>query len=410
MAPYGRYLTSGSDLLRLVLAYSVCDWPLRMVGAWATVKGLGQLSDVAVLRRLRNSRLFLERIIEYWLARRQSELAGRPIRLQLRDASIVSRPGSRGTDWRHHVEFDLGAVCVTGIELTDSSGGETLQRIPVQENDIVVGDRIYAQRNGLGMVAAQKGYFITRNIWQNLPLETEDGQKINLIEWLRTQSQYPCEQSAWITTPEGRFEVRLIAQRLPDEEAEEARRRARQASRKKGHTPAKETLFAAGYILLVTNLPAAEWPTEQVLELYRLRWQIELLFKRLKSILNPDNLRAKDPVLAQVYLLGKLVGALLIDEWTISLANDKLAGWFGDTTCPVSLWRWMELWADVLRQAVRGAITASRIRACLPDLGRYLRDRPRKRRQQAAYARRQLNVFHPPVDLFSRVKHGLSIS
>src|SRR3989338_3259353 len=50
-----REVKSAADLLRLVLAYSVCDWSLRLVGLWATVIGLGHLSDTAVLKRLRHS-------------------------------------------------------------------------------------------------------------------------------------------------------------------------------------------------------------------------------------------------------------------------------------------------------------------------------------------------------------------
>lgn len=405
-----REVKSAADLLRLALAYSVCDWSLRIVGAWAMVIGLGHLSDVAVRKRLRNALPFLGCIIGCWVARRQSQLVGRPVRVDIVDASVISKPGSHGTDWRLHVKFNLTIFGITTIELTDSSGGETLTRHPVQENETVVGDRAYGHRKGVGSVSAANGYFLTRIAWQNLPLETENGQEIDPIEWLKAQSQYPCERPAWVTTPKGRVKVRLIAQRLPKKKAEKARRRARKTSRKKGHTPSKETLFAAGYTILVTNLPSTEWTTEQVLVLYRFRWQIELLFKRLKSILNLDHLRAKDPVLAQVYLLGKLVAALLLDEWTVSLANDELAGWFRDTTRPVSLWRWMDLWAGVLRQAIRGTMTVSRIFACLPYLARYLRDAPRKRRQHAAYARRLSDVFCLPVDLFSSVQHDSSIA
>lgn len=215
----------------------------------------------------------------------------------------------------------------------------------------------------------------------------------------------------WVVTPEGRSEVRLIAQRLPEDKAEEARRRARRASRKKGHTPSKETLFAAGYVLLVTNLPAVAWPIEQVLLLYRLRWQVELLFKRLKSILNLDRLRAKDPVLAQVYLLGKLVGALLLEDWTADLmADSDVACWFEDTVRPVSPWRWTSLWADLLLHAIRGAVTLTRLLAVLPRLARYLCDAPRKRRQQAACARRWLNALALPADALRVNRHELAFA
>jgi len=398
-----REVKSGLDLLRLVLAYSVCDWSLRVVGAWATIIGLGHLSDVAVRKRLRNTLPLLGRIIGEWLQKRKQTLAGRAVRLRLVDASVISEPGSKGTDWRLHVGFDLGAFSMTGIEITDVSGGETLNRHAGEAGEIIVGDRGYAHRKGLGSIFAALAYFVVRVTWQNLPLETAEGDKFNPIEWLRAQSSYPCETLVWVVTPEGRFQARLVAQRLPKDKAEEARRRARKASQKKGYTPSKETLFAAGYVLLITNLPAAEWNTKQVLALYRLRWQVELLFKRLKSILNLDRLRAKDPVLAQVYLLGKLVGALILEDWTADLAAGELAEWFEDTVRPVSPWRWMNLWTGLLRQAIRGPVTLSHVLAALPYLARYLCDAPRKRRQQAACARKWLNAFASPVEMFSPI-------
>ena len=406
-----REVKSALDLLRLVLAYSVCDWSLRLVGAWAMMIGLGSLSDVAVRKRLRNSLAWLGRIIGKWLQKRQEQLAGRAVCLRLIDASTASQPGSKGTDWRLHAKFDLGAFSMTGIEVTDASGGESLKRHTAQKGEIDIADRGYAHRKGLGTIFAARAYVVVRITWQNLPLETAEGQKFDLMRWLRGQSRYPCETAVWMVTPAGRFEVRLAAQRLPEDKAEEARRRARKASRKKGRTPSKETLFAAGYILLVTNLPALTWTIEQVLALYRLRWQVELLFKRLKGILNLDRLRTKDPTLAQVYLLGKLVGALLLEEWTADLAAGELAEWFEDAVRPVSPWRWMSLWTDLLRQAIRGPVTLSCVLAALPCLARYLCDAPRKRRQQAACARQWLNAFAFPVEVFNPVdRHEFALA
>ena len=110
-----REVKSPLDLLRLVLAYSVCDWSLRLVGAWATTIGLGHLSDVAVRNRLRNTLPWLGRIIGTWLQRRQKGLTGRAVCVRLIDATVISEPGSQGTDWRVHARFDLGAVSMPGV-------------------------------------------------------------------------------------------------------------------------------------------------------------------------------------------------------------------------------------------------------------------------------------------------------
>lgn len=261
----------------------------------------------------------------------------------------------------------------------------------------------------MGTFLAALAYIVVRTNGHNLPLETADGQKFDLLSWLKARPlSAACEVPVGVTTPQGRFEVRLIAQPLPPPAAEEARRRMRKNSRKAGHTPSELSLGVASFVLLVTNLPAPVWLIDQVLALYRLRWQVELLFKRLKSLLDLDQLRAKDPVLAQVYLLGKILGVLLMEDWTDDLRTDQ-PDWLEDTTRPLSLWRWTALCTDLLRQAIRGPPTLARCLAALPRLARYLRDAPRKRRQQAACARQWLNALGVPVELFSKVEHYESI-
>jgi hypothetical protein len=401
-----REVRSALDLLRMVLAYSVCDWSLRLVGSWATVIGLCNISDVAVRKRLRNTEAWLGRIIGRWLEKRQNQLAGRAVRVRLIDGSTVSEPGSQGIDWRLHAKYDLESFSLTGVEVTDIRGGETLARHAAEEGEIVVADRGYAHRNGVGVFLAASAYVVVRSNGRNLPLETAGGQKFDVLKWLKAQtSQQPGEVLTWVTTPQGRFDVRLIAQRLPKAKAEEARRRVRRNSRKKGYTPSELSLVGAGFVLLVSNLPESLWSAEEVLALYRLRWPIELLFKRLKSILDLDQLRAKDPVLAQVYLLGKLLAVLILEEWTRDLRYD-LPEWFDDTVRPLSLWRWTVLWGDLLRQAIRGPLTLARCLAALPRLARYLRNAPRKRRQQAAHARQWLGALNATAVVFHNVDHG----
>ncbi len=103
----------------------------------------------------------------------------------------------------------------------------------------------------------------------------------------------------------------------------------------RAHAP-KGDLFAAGYLLLLTNLPAGVWGAEAILGLYRLRWQVELLFERLKPILQLENLRVKDPVLAQVYLPGKVLALLLMEE-VAQVAADERDRWVREADRPLSI-------------------------------------------------------------------------
>jgi hypothetical protein len=397
-----RKVQTSGDLLRLVLAYSLWDWSLRQVGAWATVLGLAELSDVAVRQRLRRSRQWLSQLVGQALG--WVRLAGGQtgLRLRLIDATVITQPGSRGTDWRVHVSFELGRLRLDEWDVTDAHGGETLLRHAVQAGEIVVGDRAYAHRAGLGHLLAAGAQFVVRTNGHNLPLQTPHGQRLELRAWLQglAPDVVRRERVVWVTTPAGRYRLRLIAQRLPAEAAQAALRRAAQTSRKKGHTLSALSRLMAGWVVVVSNLPAETWPARDVLALYRVRWQVELLIKRFKSVLALDQLRTKDPELAQVYLLGKALGVLLLDQWT-SQHLQALSAWFDDTTRPVSLWRWTAFWWEQLRALVRGEITLTMIQQALPKLSRYLRDSPRQRRSQLACTRQwlqRLGVAGPVPD------------
>ncbi len=384
-----REIKTAKDLLRLVLAYSVCDWSLRLVGLWACLKGIGYLSDVAVMKRLQRAKTWLTLLIGTLLEARRLQLkAAHPARVRIVDGSSISGPGSKGTDYRLHLILDLGNQRIDGVEVSDVSGGESLARHQSQPGDIWLADRGYARCHGVGTALKAGGDIAIRIGWATFPLEDEDGRPFDLFSWLRQlPATGPGEQNVKITSAEGRFSLRLIGQRLPQKAAERARRRIRRQANKKGRTPDKRTLEAAGYVFLVTSLSAGQWTAIQVLELYRLRWQVELIFKRLKSILHLDQLRAKGPELAQTYLLGKVLAALIIDVMT-DQATQRHPALFAETPRPISAWRWMIVGRDFLFTAVRGHISWQGFLDKLPALQRYLCITSRRTRQnQAASAR-----------------------
>lgn len=384
-----RGIRSAKDLLRMIFAYAVCDWSLRLVGAWLATLGLAEISDVAILDRIKNSQRWLGWLVGDFLNRRQTRLS-KPKRVRLRIVDATELVDSRHHNWFVHACLDLGEECLAGVEVTDAHSGESLARFPGQPGEIVLGDRGYAHAKGLGASLASGAELVVRCHWRNLVLEQADGRRLDVLGWLRTSSGssfgHPIERRVWLTTPAGRFPLRLIAAALPQEALERARQRVQETARKKGRTSSQDNLFAAGFILVLTNLPADTWLAEQVLELYRLRWQVEVLFKRYKSIFQLDQLRAHDPELVQTYLLAKLLAAFWLEELVYG-TQAILAEWFADTTRPVSVWRLYQwTWAQ-FRSSIQGHISWSQLVAALPRLERFFRDTHRRRPQQLAAAR-----------------------
>jgi hypothetical protein len=383
-----RAIRNAGDLLRMIFFYVLSDCSLRLVGIWALMRGIGYLSDVAILNRLRKSHVWMGELVGKLLEKRCSELKSLPgIRLRIIDATSVSGPGSHTTDWRAHLSFDLSNLCLDGIELTDRYGGESLVRFPAQPNEIEIADGAYSFASGMGPGLAQGVGQVVRINWRNVPVYMPGGERFEIIPWLRTLIG-PAERFIDFRTPQGCFQLRLIAAPLPPEKAEEARRRAKLKNQRKQHRhqPTAETLFAAGFVLLLTNLSLQNWPLIRVLSLYRIRWQIELLIKRLKSLIQLDHLRAKDPQLAQTYLLAKLLVALIIDEIN-GAAHSNQPDWFLSLERPVSVFRLTQLHLEAFRQLVYGPYPFRFLFRYLQVLRRYLCDHPRRRRQKLAWAR-----------------------
>lgn len=389
-----RGVESAVGLLRMVLGYSVLDYSLRLLGIWCTVVGIGHLSKTALRQRLSHCRGWLGRLVVLALQQQKLSLPkGKHVRLQLVDAAVFTQPGSRGTDWRLHLCFDLGAMCLDQVALTDGKGAEGLGRFSFAPGTICIADRAYALAKSLGHLCAQGAWLVVRTGWNRLAFETETGERFDVAGWLRQQhlppKGPPSEVRVWIRTPPGRFALRLVAQALPAAAAEKARRKVGEAARKNKHTPDARSLYTAGFILLLTNLPPTDWPMPRVLQLYRFRWQVELAFKRWKSLLHMQQVRCTAPELVQVYLLGKLLGLLFIERIQLQLFAcypDR----FHSTHRPISFWRLTSLLWHELCLFLRGPLLIAKILAQFPLLCRYLCDDPRERPQQAAIARRLL--------------------
>jgi hypothetical protein len=310
------------------------------------------------------------------------------VRLRLVDATVISRPGSQGTDWRVHLSFDIGHMCLDGIEITDAQGGESLVRFDPRADEIYVADRGYSAARGLGAILATCARLVIRINWHNLPLHTEQGQRLDLIHWLEGLKR-TTERRVVVSSSQGAFPVRLIAYPLPAQNAQQSRERVRKQAKKKGKKLSHSTWLAAGFVLLITNLPSNTWEASRILWLYRIRWQIELNIKCLKSLLHLDHLRAQDPQLVQTYLFAKLLAALLLDQ-LVQQAEEQAPELFKSLQRPTSIWRLRNLFFLGLRNMIVGPFSLARILTNLSHLNRYLCDTPRNRIQQLAWARRFL--------------------
>lgn len=318
-----REVVDGVALLRIALARGPGGLSLRQTAAWASMLGIVELSNPGVKYRLDQATDFLAALVERLLA---AKVPGAELRwpgrtLRLADGTCVSQPGSTGTDWRVHGVFDLGRGGFSHLDLTDKHGAEALERGVPQPGEIRIGDRNYARASALRRFRAQSGGtadFIVRLGWNALQLTNPAGRPFDLIGYLECLPPDPSPHEVNLRASVGRDEpalaVRLIVQRKTPEAAEATRSALRRAAARKGKALDPRSPIAAEFMILATSLPKSGYSAKAVLAAYRLRWQIELAFKRLKSLLHIDKLPTWTERGSRSWLYAHLILALLCDD------------------------------------------------------------------------------------------------
>jgi IS4 transposase len=167
--------------------------------------------------------------------------------------------------------------------------------------------------------ACGKADFIVRAGWNALQLTTPRGKAFDLIGHLQNlpADMEPHEvnvRAAAAVRGETALRLRLIIRRKMPEAAEATRLALRRAAIKKGKKLDPRSLTAAAFMIVVTSLPAKGYKAQDILAVYRLRWQIELAFKRLKSLLHRDKLPTRTERTSRSWLYAHLIVALLSDD------------------------------------------------------------------------------------------------
>lgn len=214
-----------------------------------------------------------------------------------------------------HAEYDLARGRFVDLTLTDHHTSETLTWFTPECGDLVIADRYYAKAKQLTHVVGCGADVIVRRGITGCRVVHPDGRKFDLNTTLETISTDETRDlPVLVPVDDGApIRARLIIRHM-GEHAAQAQQRARRKAAKAGQKAHAKRLKAAQYCMLLTTLTAETASADDVLALYRLRWQIEIAFKRLKSLVGLADLQAKEPRLTRSCLYAKLILALLRED------------------------------------------------------------------------------------------------
>lgn len=312
---------SAENLLRVLLLHLGCGHSLQETVLRARRAQLAELTAVALWHRLQKSADWLRGLCVELFRERGLELAGAAgFQVRALDATTVKEPGRTGSLWRIHYSVCLPSLACDFFQLTATEGagtGESFRRFPIRTGDYLLADRGYSTAAGLRYVVSAGAFATVRVNTGALPLATPAGGPFDLLEavqGLRRAGDVGC----WPVAAHDRSGTaavgRVCALRKTTEAIRLAHRGLRRQASKRGKRLQPRTLEFAKYVILFTTFPPETFPAATVLEWYRTRWQVELVFKRFKSLAQLGHLPKHTDESAQAWLYGKLLVALLVEK------------------------------------------------------------------------------------------------
>jgi hypothetical protein len=312
-----RKIVSAEILLRILLIHLADSCSMRETVVRAKEAKLADISDVALFKRLKASSEWL-RWISVTLAEKIHGIVKKPdwlkeFNVRIVDASIITEPGITGSNWRLHYSIELFGLSCDHFQITDQKVGETFRNFPIKKGDLLMGDRGYGSIAGINYVIENDGDFLVRIRNKVFKLMKNENEEFCLLENFRKldYGEIGDFDILYNSSKNKLQQIRLCVIKKSPEAAERSKKTAIRDMKHKQRTINDETIELHGYMFVITSVNKNVLSAVEILSLYRMRWQVELAFKRLKSILGLGHLPKTDPESAKAWLYGKMVVALL---------------------------------------------------------------------------------------------------
>lgn len=325
-----RGIHSATDLLKILFIYACSKLSFRILAVAACALGISNISDTAWRKRFSKAVPFLHEILHSMLSsfftspKTGSSAFGGVKNVLLVDASVVRQEGKKQEQQRIHLSYSLNENRIQQVKITDKHTAESLEHFSLKKGDLVMADAGYGTAHNYIYAQEQKADVILRITPKYFCLYDAYDNKIPLVPLLKEAEEKHMETadiSGFCKYGTKSAYVRVVAQRIPENKAEKARKRKKRKASKNQRCIREYTLLCAGWVVLITSL-GVEYCAEEILHLYRSRWQVELLFKRFKQNFSITTIKAGSIAYAEAETLLWLI------IWTIAERQSFLAECF----------------------------------------------------------------------------------
>ena len=314
-----RTITNPLDLLRLILFYLSANKSLIDVSQLVLMSGIGKISDVGFMKRFLKCKDWIiwltQHILPNPIIQYEKPKWLEPYQVVAVDASDIVEKGAVKRLWHLHYAVDLFSLTCSQFNITEQSTGESLKNFTLSKGCLVLADRAYGTIKSIEHCLAAGGDFIIRIKNKSFNIYDSSGAKLDLAGWPRTVGETAAELNVWIRNSEKRLvALRIRACKKTETEIAKEKARIKKMESRKRKKLSEETVFTHNYMFVITSLPS-EISAAQILSCYRLRWQVELVFKRLKSLLALGSIPTKTKEASETWINGKILLSLLTEKY-----------------------------------------------------------------------------------------------
>ena len=176
----------------------------------------------------------------------------------------------------------------------------------IEEGELHIADLGYFVPSSFRSIMSKKAYFISRYKSDTNIYDVHTEEKIEMLDYLKNNDKFEREV---ILGKEAKLKVRMVGIKLSKDQAEARKRKANSLAKSHGYTSSRKNQELLNWSIFITNIPSHTTSFSNIFKIYRLRWQIELLFKLYKSQVSIDKFKSKinqARILCEFY--AKLIG------------------------------------------------------------------------------------------------------